>query len=49
MTDIDIRETANRVQALFAQNRAREAIQLLEQERRDEPCAAQEALDRYVA
>lgn len=49
MTDIDIRETANRVQALFAQNRAREAIQLLEQERRDEPRAAQEALDRYVA
>jgi hypothetical protein len=49
MTDIDIRETANRVQALFAQNRAREATQLLEQERRDEPRAVQEALDRYVA
>jgi hypothetical protein len=49
MTDIDIRETANRVQALFAQNRTREAVQLLEQERRDEPRAVQEALDRYVA
>lgn len=49
MTDIDIRETANRVQALLNQNFTREALQLLERERNGQPTAVQEALDRYIA
>ena len=49
MTDIDIRETANRVQALLNQNFTREALELLERGRNGEPRVVQEALDRYVA
>jgi len=48
-TDINIRESAQRVVALLEQNRAREALELLERERAGERVAVQEALDRYVA
>lgn len=48
-TDINIRESAQRVVALLEQNRAREALALLERERTGERLAVQEALDRYVA
>ena len=48
-TDIDIHATANRVTALLQQHRGADALRLLEQERRGERPAVQEALDRYVA
>ncbi|HEV7271416.1 hypothetical protein [Pseudoxanthomonas sp.] len=48
-TDIDIRASADRVIAQLQQGRQAEALRLLEQERRGEPQAVQEALDRYVA
>lgn len=48
-TEIDIRQSADRVIALLEQNRTREAMQLLERERQGERLVVQEALDRYVA
>lgn len=47
--ELDIRASADAVVALFEQDRARDAIELLERMRQDQPQAVQEALDRYVA
>jgi len=46
--DLDIRSNADRITALFNSNRSAEALALLEERRRNQPEAVQDALDRYV-